>query len=81
MAITESQKRYERKRSKKVKTYAIKYIQSELLESDRLQRYLADTGQSANSYIKGLIQADLDSKGIAYPSADVPEDTDSDTER
>jgi len=30
----------------------------------RIKAYLAQTGQSANSYIKGLIKADLDSKGF-----------------
>lgn len=30
----------------------------------RLKGYLADTGQSANSYIKALIKKDLDDKGI-----------------
>lgn len=36
------------------------------LEGQRLKAYLAQTGQSANSYIKELIKADLDSKGVEY---------------
>ena len=51
---------------KKIDRMAIKYGISELNESERLRLYLAQTGQSANSYIKGLIKADLDSKGIPY---------------
>lgn len=52
---------------KKIDRMAIKYGISELNESERLRLYLAQTGQSANSYIKGLIKADLDSKSIPYP--------------
>lgn len=52
---------------KKIDRMAIKYAIQELRESDRLRSYLTDTGQSANSYIKGLIKADLDAKGICYP--------------
>ena len=38
-------------------------------ENERLKRYLEQSGISANSYIKGLIKADLDSKGIPYPDS------------
>ena len=34
------------------------------IEGKRLKAYLAQTGQSANSYIKGLIKANLDAKGL-----------------
>lgn len=68
MAMTESQKKYEKKRMKKCKTYAIKYTPEEIKDSNRLRSYLAVTGQTANSYIKALIKADLDSKGISYES-------------
>lgn len=60
---------------KKIDRMAIKYGISELKESERLRMYLDQTGQSANSYIKGLIKRDLDSKGIAYPGS-----TDTDTD-
>lgn len=62
---------------KKIDRMAIKYSIAELHESERLRKYLEQTGLSANSYIKGLIKADLDSKGIAYPdSMDIDTDTD-----
>lgn len=67
MALTEAQKKYEKKRMKQCKTYAIKYslyIDSENRENERLKAYLEVTGQSANSYIKRLIKNDLDEKGI-----------------
>lgn len=70
MAITEAQKRYEKKRSKDCKTYAIKYTPIDMVESDRLQVYLESAGLSANAYIKSLIKKDLDSKGILYPDAE-----------
>ena len=34
------------------------------MQGKRLEEYLTDTGKSANAYIKALIKADLDSKGI-----------------
>lgn len=37
---------------------------------NRLRAYLNQTGQSANSYIKGLIKADLDGKGVGYDGED-----------
>lgn len=70
MAITEAQKRYEKKRSKDCKTYAIKYTPVDMIESDRLQVYLKSVGMSANAYIKNLIKKDLDEKGIPYPTQD-----------
>lgn len=54
---------------KKIDRMAIKYSIAEQAESERLRRYLAQTRQSANSYIKGLIKHDLDEKGIAYPDS------------
>lgn len=51
----------------KVKTYAVKYTPTDIMESKRLDYYLANSGISTNSYIKSLIKADLDVKGIQYP--------------
>lgn len=67
MAITEAQKRYEKKRAKDCKTYAIKYTPIDMTESVRLQVYLKSVGLSANAYIKNLIRQDLDEKKIPYP--------------
>lgn len=69
MAMTESQKEYEKKRMKQCKTYAIKYslyLSDENRENERLKQYLEQSGISANSYIKGLIKRDLDSKNVPY---------------
>ena len=69
MAMTESQKEYEKKRMKQCKTYAIKYslyLSEENKENERLKQYLERNNISANSYIKGLIKRDLDSKNVPY---------------
>lgn len=66
MAMTESQKKYEKKRMEKCKSYTTKYrlyIESEKIEQELLNSYLKHTGQSANSYIKRLIKEDLYRQG------------------
>lgn len=50
--------------------FSIKFVPSETEETERFRKYLSDTDQSANSYIKSLIKADLDSKEIPYPQSD-----------
>ncbi len=62
MAITEAQKRYEKKRSKVCKTYTIKYTPVDMIESDRLQVYLKSVGISANAYLKSLVKKILTKK-------------------
>lgn len=49
--------------------YGIQY-KTDKIEGLRLQSYLSQSGQSANAYLKSLVKADLDSKGIAYPEPD-----------
>ena len=64
---TDAQKQaYKRYRAKKL-NFAISYSPTDKIEGLRLQSYLAQSGQSANAYLKSLVKADLDSKGIAYP--------------
>lgn len=53
-----------KKYSEKTMSFAIKYYPTDIKEGQRLKKYLEETGQSANSYIKALIKADMDSKGI-----------------
>lgn len=66
MALTEAQKRAQKKYSKKVINFSVSYKQSDIAEGKRLKRHLSDTKQSANSYIKKLIKEDLDSKNVEY---------------
>lgn len=58
-----------KKYSEKTLTIATKYYPTDIQDGKRLKAYLAQTGQSANSYIKALIKADLDSKGFNVDNA------------
>jgi len=53
--ITDSQKAAQKKYDQKTKMISVKYVLSDMSEYDRLMRYLERTGQSANSFIKMLI--------------------------
>lgn len=65
MALTEAAKRAQKKYNEKTITIAASYKPgTDLKEGERVKVYLDQTGQSANSYIKSLIKADLDSKGF-----------------
>lgn len=46
------------------------YSLEDIKDGQRLKAYLAQSGQTANSYIKSLIKSDLDAKGIPYPVDD-----------
>ena len=54
---------------KKIAQFKAEYSLSEedKREVSRIRAYLAESGQSANSYIKALIKRDLDKKGVPYP--------------
>jgi hypothetical protein len=41
---------------------------TDIQDGERVKAYLEQTGQSANSYIKALIKADLDAKGFNVDS-------------
>lgn len=60
---------------KKIVQFKTKYSLTELQDGERVKAYLEQTGQSANSYIKGLIKADLDKKGFQIGGAADTEDT------
>ena len=71
MALTEAEKRAQKKYNAKTITVAASYKPgTDIMEGIRLKTYLASTGQSANSYIKGLIKADLDKRNIPYVDMD-----------
>ncbi len=55
-----SQKKY----NDKCVRMAIKYTPNEQNDSDNLKKFLEQTGQSANSYIKNLIKTDLIARGF-----------------
>ena len=55
--------------NKKCEQFKVQYRLCDIDEGKRLKAYLRESGQSANSYIKGLIKSDLDEKKIAYPDS------------
>ena len=59
---------YNAKAQKKYRDKSIQisanYRPTDIAEGKRIKSYLEQTGQSANSYIKALIKADLDNKGF-----------------
>lgn len=63
---SEAQKKAYKKYNEKKINFAVVYTPTDAIEGKRLKSYLAQSGQSANSYIKSLIKTDLDSKGIEY---------------
>lgn len=48
----------------KLKQFKVQYNLKDNIEGLRVQKYLDQTGQSANSYIKSLLKKDMDEKGI-----------------
>ena len=77
MKRTDAQKRADKAYNKKSITISICYRPAEIAEGLRLKAYLAQTGKSANAYIKNLIQDDLDMMNIPYPdNADDNDNTD-----
>lgn len=70
MALTEAAKRAQKKYNEKTITIAASYKPgTDIQDGERVKAYLEQMGQSANSYIKGLIKADLDAKGFSVDSA------------
>lgn len=71
MASTESQKKANKTYREKHKPiqFSIQY-KTDKIEGLRTKQYINNNGLTANAYIKALIKADLDSKGIDYPCID-----------
>lgn len=67
MPSSEAQKEaYKRYREKSIQLACNYRPGTDIEEGQRIKAYLNKTGESANSYIKALIKADLDSKGFIY---------------
>ena len=62
-----AQKKY---RDKSIQLAANYRPGTDIQDGERVKAYLEQTGQSANSYIKALIRADLDAKGFNVDSTD-----------
>lgn len=52
---------------KKIAQFKAEYSLEDKREALRIRAYLKQSNQSANAYIKALIKADLDAKGVPYP--------------
>ena len=48
------------------KVIGLKYTPNQIDEYNRVKQYCTDNELTLQGYIKGLIQRDLDSKGISY---------------
>ena len=59
-----------KKYREKTVSFAVKYSAVDANQGNVLKAYLEQTGQSANSYIKALIKADLDAKGFSVSDND-----------
>ena len=63
---TDADRKADRKYNEKKINFALTYTPTDKEEGLRLKAYLNSTNQSANSYIKSLVKADLDNKGMPY---------------
>lgn len=61
---SEAQKKAYKTYNSKSIQLAVNYRPTDIQDGERVKAYLEQTGQSANSYIKALIKADLDAKGF-----------------
>ncbi len=68
---SEAQKKAYKTYNSKSIQLAVNYRPTDIQDGERIKAYLEQTGQSANSYIKALIKADLDSKGFNVDSVTI----------
>lgn len=63
---TEASRKADKKYNEKSQVFTVCYRPTDINDGLRLKKYLTDNNISANSYIKSLVKADLDNKGIPY---------------
>lgn len=63
---TDASRKADKKYNEKSQVFTVCYRPTDIQEGLRLKAYLTSTNQSANSYIKSLVKADLDNKNISY---------------
>lgn len=68
MSTTSQKKAYAKYTKKSINLACMYRPGTDIAEGARVKQYLASTGESANSYIKALIKADLDAKGVPMPT-------------
>lgn len=67
LTYNQSMKAAQAKYRKKIKQISLKFYPSENIEYERIKKYTEMNDISYGDYIKSLIKADLDAKGIPYP--------------
>ena len=73
---TDAQKKADKAYNNKSLNFTVCYRPSEIAQGKRLKAYLEKTGQSANMYLKKLIENDMDRLGIDIPDTDNQDNTD-----
>lgn len=63
---TDASRKADKKYNEKSQVFTVCYRPTDINDGLRLKKYLTDNGLSANSYIKSLVKADLNKKGIPY---------------
>ena len=71
---TLTQKDYQKKYDKKTKMVSVKYVLSDMSDHDRLMDYLKRTDQTANSFIKKLINGFFEKGYDRYSSYPIPKE-------
>ena len=66
---SESHKRAVAKYDERSKLVSLKFTENQNHEYYRLKKYCTENSIAIQAYIKGLIKADLDAKGISYIDA------------
>lgn len=53
-----------KKQNEKKQVFSVVYTTTDKEKGQRLKRYLSETGKSANSYLKELVEKDLNAKNF-----------------
>ena len=71
---TDAQKKADKSYNKKSLNFTVCYRPGEIAQGKRLKKYLEESGQSTNAYLKKLIADDLDRLGVPCVSTDIDTD-------
>ena len=71
---TDAQKKADKSYNNKSLNFTVCYRPGEIAQGKRLKKYLEESGQSTNAYLKKLIADDLDRLGVPCISTDIDTD-------
>lgn len=63
MAMTEAEKKAQKKYNQKSKYIQLKFTDNQMSDHDRIRKYCEDNNLSLQGYIKSIIMQDLKNKG------------------